>query len=481
MTLLVMLLSSPINMSILLVLLSVGAVLIVGDFVARFLRPEPPSFTERMPLALALGSGFVALGIFYFSFLNNRYAVLLTLGASVLIIAMYGRKLLADLKYLLSKSRYMEQKSGLLITFVPLWFLFGLAVAVATATDLGFDGLINWGFKAQVAFVQGGWESSYFTDPWKQFTHQDYPLLVPSLETWAYTFLRSVDEQSIKIIFPLFYLSLLSLFYGALRSRHSIIFSLLFVLLLGSTPYLASLAAPSGYADVPLMLYTFAAIVFIHRWMEGGKNSDLAVGALVSALGVWAKREGIIYWLFNLLAILTWVWLTRNRHAPNRASPIIFFLLPAAMIIAPWFAFLAYYRVPTSDFAFSMVSLAWNRLPIVAATAIKQFFDIGLWGGLWVLFFIFSFLRRNSFHNTPDTYVWLGAFLPFLLLEASFLFSVWEPFTEHLALASERLCLQQVPIAWYWLALQSSSLDSWLNWVLPATFRKGKSAPISEL
>ncbi len=457
------------------VVLSLVPVMIVGNLISWVLAPNHSSISERIALALALGSGAIALGLFYFSLLDSRYAMTLTIALVILVIAAYGGKFLAGSRHFPPSPYLQDKKIDRVIILATFLFLFTLSATVAITTDLGFDGLINWGFKAQAAFVQGGWASVYFTDPLKQFTHQDYPLLVPSLEAWAYSFMSRVDEHSLKVVFPLFYLCLLILFYGALRRRYSVRLCLLFVLLLGLTPYLASMAAPSGYADVPLMLYTFAAIVFIQRWMERAQNSDLVLGAILSALSVWVKREGIVYWLVNLAAIVVWLWVAKNRPARDRVRSFVVFLAPAAMILIPWFAFLAYYQVPASDFVLSISPTSWARLPVIAQNMLGQFFDFGLWGGLWVLFFVVSFSQWHSFRNAADLYVWLSAFVPLVLLELSFLFSVWDPFTDHLALASERLYLHEVPVVWYWLALQSAGLDDWLNQVTSLQFRENKT------
>lgn len=215
--------------------------------------------------------------------------------------------------------------------------------------DLGFDGWTNWEFKAHVVYAEGGWTANYFAFPWPEFIHRDYPLLLASLEAWAFVCLGQADESAIKIIFPLFYFCLILFFYATVRRISLNRIALLFSVLLGTTPYFASIAAPSGYADVLLMLYVFCAVVFIKRWFERGLESDLLIGAILAALGIWVKREGLIYWGFNGVALVCWLGLTRVLSVRERTRILLIFLLSAAVSIVPWFAFLRSFQIQTTD------------------------------------------------------------------------------------------------------------------------------------
>ncbi|OQZ00047.1 MAG: hypothetical protein B6D41_00430 [Chloroflexi bacterium UTCFX4] len=87
---------------------------------------------------------------------------------------------------------------------------------------------------------------------------------------------------------------------------------------------------------------------------------------------------------------------------------------------------------------------------------------VDFWGVLWINFFGLAVARFRAF-TFADGYVWASAVIPFVLLQLSFVFSIWTPFTHHLELASERLCLHGIAIAWYWIALQAGSLDDWFK------------------
>ena len=449
-------------MSYLIAFLSVIPLFVMGDSILSTLAPgRQRLLVERLALALGFGSGFIALVIFYASLLDARDGVLIAIAVSVFVIAM---RLRGFRRW--DKLPTCPTQRGILLSVVLGGLWLALLLAVAFSTHLGFDGVVIWGFKGKVAFIEGGWLPSFFTDAAWRVTHQDYPLLLPSLEAWVYTFLSQVDEQSVKVIFPLFYLGMLALFYSALRHAFSLLPSLFYTVLLGSVPYLASMAAVSGYADVPMMFFTLGAVIFLRRWMLEGACSDLAIGAILSAGAVWAKREGIVYWLVSCVAVVWHIAQQKNQDAIERTRLILHFTIPVALTIFPWFAFLIWYHIPNSDFA--SVSLGGfltnlDRLPVIASRLLAQMLAVGEWGILWVIFLAVSVWRWRRWLEPATVYVGMSVFLPLLMLSLSFVFSIWKPYTAHLDLALDRLLLQPVPIAWYFIAIQSEGLDQWLG------------------
>ncbi len=438
-------------------LAGLGSILLVGNLALDWMAPGERSGSERMALGFALGCGVVALLLFYLSLVYAPLALGLTILFVLTLVSLaYGKRLFVKRQLALRCTKFS------ILATTPIFLLSGLAALVALKTDLGFDGWTDWGFKARVVYVEGGWTANYFAFPWPEFIHRDYPLLVASLEAWAFAWLGQADEHAIKIIFPFFYFCLLLLFYSAVRKIGSSRIAMLFSVLLGTVPYLASIAAPSGYADVPLMLYVLGAVVFVRRWFERGNDSDLLIGAMLAALGVWVKREGIVYWGINFVAIAIWLALARSKSARVRVRSLLIFLLPAVGIIVPWFAFLSTFHIQATDFALVLDFTRWVRLPFIAVNTIRQFLAVDMWGGLWIIFFVLSVARLRS-SNFADGYVWVSAVIPFAVLQLSFLFSIWVPFTHHLELASERLCMHEIAIAWYWIALQSRGLDDWFS------------------
>ncbi|MBI4675645.1 MAG: hypothetical protein HY741_28710 [Chloroflexi bacterium] len=446
-------------MAVLITFLSLVLIALAGDALpCRFFPRRMYSLTEHAVLGLLLGSGFAAYVLFCSSLVAPRFGMAVTVIAVVAVSAVRVYQLQAALR---SDFKFVgfRRTLWLLLPF-GLWLV--ILAVVAFSTDLGFDGLVTWGLKAKSAFLYGGWDISYFTDPLRQVTHQDYPLLVPTLEAWAYTFLARVDEGAVKVIFIAYYAALLAIFYHALRREFSRLLCVIYTLLLALTPYLASMSAISGYADLPLMLFVFSAAVYFRKGLIENSPSTLGLGLILSALGVWVKREGMIFLVFNLGALAVYLlWMRRKA-----LQTTLIFAVPVVLVLAPWLGFLAFKQIPNSDFVAPSLQVFWqniDRLPIIAVSLFGQFIALGQWGLLWVLFFAISLARWRNLLAASNLYLWLGIVIPITAFSAAFVFSAWQPFTEHLELSMDRLVLQVTPLVWYFIALQLPELDGWLH------------------
>lgn len=460
-------------MAILLVLLSLVPILLVGNWLLSLLAGYESSRTwqEDVTLSLALGCGFVAYVLFLISQINHHLALNGTI-AITLLLALTRLFQIREGFRLAGRTMVWEKEQWhKLLLAAPLILLSFSVIAVSWASDLGFDGLVTWGFKAKLAFSEGGWPSAYFVDPWRQLSHPDYPLLVPSIEAWIYTFLGRVDEQAIKILFILYYLALLTLFYGLLKRRFTFHLSILYTTLLACTPYLASLAAVSGYVDVPLAFFLLGATAYLYRWLAQRENADLWLAAVMSALAIWVKREAIIYGLFNVTAVIVYllIWQRSKLIRQEILTNLFRFFLPGFILLLPWFIFLAWYQVPNSDFESISVTVAWrnlDRLQIIFGKLIDQYASLGRWGIAWIIWASVSIWRRPFLASPAQLYLWGSAFVPIMGLSALFIFSIFEPFDLHMDLALERLFLHAIPLAWYFVALQTTGLEGWLQQLL---------------
>lgn len=471
-------------MRVIIALLSLLPIFLGGDLFLDLLstRKVQRSGKERFTLAFILGGGITAYMLFLTSLLVHQLAMYVTI-AIIFLLA------LVNFYY---KRRVFQVGSGEQLTavrerpfslwwVVPLIFIGISVIAVSWVSDLGFDGLLTWGFKGKLAFGEGTWPVAYFVDPWRQLSHPDYPLLIPSIEAWIYTFLGLVDEQVVKLLFILCYFALLVLFWDLSEAHVSSSTSIFYTILLATTPYLASIAAVSGYVDVPLALYLLGATAYLHRWVKKGQDTDLLLGAVLSALAVWVKREGIVYWLFNAFTVVAYVlvWGHTALSWREKGNKLLRFFVPAALILLPWFGFLKWLQVPNSDFAPISITTLWEnraRVPIIVGKVVGQYVSFGRWGVAWVIWWLVTLGRWRQFSQPATLYLWSVAFFPVMGLSFVFVFSVWEPFTLHMDLSLERLFLHALPLAWYFMTRQTPGLEVWFRQLLRGK-RQAKKMP----
>ena len=149
--------------------------------------------------------------------------------------------------------------------------------------------------KARLIWQADAIPTGVYADPTRAVTLLTYPLLVPLLEAWLFTWVGAPDDRLAGLIVGLGgYAALLGLTVWVLKDRGA---SAL-VALLGAA-YLASMWALSGlaglvFADIPLAVFALLAATSLVRWLEAGQTTSLVVAALAGGALAWTKREGVV-------------------------------------------------------------------------------------------------------------------------------------------------------------------------------------------
>jgi hypothetical protein len=80
-----------------------------------------------------------------------------------------------------------------------------------------WDAISCWSLKGRAFFIDKSIIPFYISHQY-QFSHLSYPLYLPLTQTWIYLWLGRINENLVKIIFPIFYLSVLFIFYYLFRN-----------------------------------------------------------------------------------------------------------------------------------------------------------------------------------------------------------------------------------------------------------------------
>ncbi|MFO7678608.1 MAG: hypothetical protein R6X34_01015 [Chloroflexota bacterium] len=443
--------------------LSIFPVLLAGDLLVQlFNTPKTKSIWVRGPLAYGFGWGLVLLILLYTSWIFSQYALSITV-AFVFMLA------LTNLVLNRNKMRHTVGNIDLnfswqRITSILLLIFFSSLVCFASfKLDLGFDGIRVWGLKAKILFHEAYWS----TENLSWVSHPSYPLLVPVMQAWVYSFIGKVDVNIGKLPIVFSYLALISLFFGSVRYYLSTLLSLLFTFLLALTPQLVTVSAISGYADVTLAFYILSGILFLFFWFADRKVGNLFIGAMMLALTTTVKREGNIYWALSFCFLVLFVIFISKHPLKKNIQSVGIYLLPAVFVVMPWFVYLKLNNISNADFSpISLQGFITNtvQFPVIISSFLKQLFVyIPSWGILWWIFVFVTLTRWRSFRAFENVYLWGSAVLPIILLGFAFIYSDWEPLINHLAVSTERIVLHAAPLAWLFIALQTSDLDLWLK------------------
>src|SRR5262249_47433999 len=241
-------------------LAAIGLTMAAGLGLVVLLAPARLYSHEYVALSWLFGSMSVSFGLWLCSFFFHGLALQSAMSLLCLClgtIAFVRRKGHGSIR-LTTSDRVLW--ALLLVQFVAVFYC-------SFKHTLGWDGLLNWEFKARIAYESGGsLPSTYFADQERAFSHPEYPLGIPNLELWFYLWLGEANQFWIKAIFPLFYaagalllISLVERFSG--RRILALISGLLFFFV---PQFLVNPgAAVTGYADFPVAIYYLGAIGFL--------------------------------------------------------------------------------------------------------------------------------------------------------------------------------------------------------------------------
>lgn len=336
---------------------------------------------------------------------------------------------------------------------VALAILLGLEIALVFVLTfkhtLGWDGLVIWELKARYAYLNGGaLPSAYFSDATRVFSHPEYPLFLPMLETWIYFWIGEPDQYWVKLIFPIFYavgMLLLAQAGAAISGRRYL--GLIAANLFLFVPFLTRFAGGVvlGYVDVPFSIVYLAAFYFLLVFARDNSAGGLSIFLVLAALLPWVKREGAILWLVLAVCGAFTIW-RRRGILPALAS-----LLPGIGMIASWQIYLrAVHSRSAQEFlpvTLSTLSSNAHRLGPILRSLFKEMTAISHWNLLWFATLI-AFLCIMVRNRRREVWILITCtVLPIALYGGTYVFSAWSDYQHHVDSSLPRLLLHVAPLS----------------------------------
>ena len=343
------------------------------------------------------------------------------------------------------------------IVFMVLFALESIAMFwISFQQTLGWDGLTIWELKARYAFLNGGaLPSAYFSDVSRWFSHPEYPLLLPLTETWFYTWIGNCDQFWIKLIFPIWYVAAMPIMLRAgeeLSGRRWVGRMLVLVFPLLPCLHNAPGGFESGYADAPLAVIYVSAVFYLLRYMRDRSSESLALCIALASTLPWMKREGAILW--GAISICSALSILRQR---TRLWLVALSFLPGLCIIIAWKIFLgALHALPPRDFVAMRLDVLHSNLHHtmgILREVSKRMIQWHHWNIFWPMVALAGLCllwRRRS--RGVGVLFWL-LLAPLSGYCASYVFSAWPDYTQHIRTSATRLLIQISPIGWLLIAL----------------------------
>jgi hypothetical protein len=324
-------------------------------------------------------------------------------------------------------------------------------------TPLGWDGLFNFEIKARLIFENtpsGRFPMAYLSDATRAWSHPQYPLMLPFAEYWIYAWLGRVDQTAIKVLFPLFYLSLIALSCGTVRRITGSRLSLLTGVALGLLPPLTLLpGAVSGYAEVPLAAAFVGAVGFALIGLRTANTDAWILAGVLSAIATWTKAEGtLLACCLAVTGVAAHLWSTvRIGRAPMSFIPAASLICIPLAAVAPWVLVQQRYGIPSTDFlplTLGAVRENITRLGPIFGVLSRELLRPGHWGLIWpACAAAFGLVVANRRATENDWFLAGTVLLPLLAYQAIFMWSAWSDPVEHAALAVPRLLVPLAPVA----------------------------------
>ncbi|MFA4906269.1 MAG: hypothetical protein WC645_07175 [Candidatus Margulisiibacteriota bacterium] len=374
---------------------------------------------EKIAVGYLVGTGLMTLQMFCYSLLGIKFNLWGILLPWVAVLGLMIPRL--DYNNLRLKSR-LNFWEWLLTGAIGLKVLYVFYEALVKPV-VGWDALWNFSLRAKIFYFLGRIPLDRAHPYFLGGGMKQYPLHLPLLETFTYILQGGWNDALMKIIFPLYFLSMLVIFYYALRREQSRLVSLFFTFLLSTLPLLVY-HATIEYADFVVGVYFLAAVVYLYQFIRTKDTKMLILSAVLAALGAWVKDEGMIFYFIGFLLLVSSL-----KPATKVAVKIrygFYYLVPFILLVGPWIIFkqvfgLSVGNEPTFSLA-GMIS-GFTFHPETIPKVLEKMFLSGNWHllfGLWVLVIIFYF---KKIFTTEKKYILWSTVLAILFFTFLYVFT----------------------------------------------------------
>ena len=299
-------------------------------------------------LAVGIGLGLSSLVFFVWLSLGAPSAMFPVgeLGLLILLasVALYARKLRHSRTPLSVRGGFPAAPTNNSLLSLALWLSVGCAtiaflVQSVTSQQGGWDAWMTWNMHARAIFRGGDhWRDVLTGLP--DWSHPDYPLLVPGSVARMWTYMGRETPLAPASVAMLFTFATVGLLYSSLailRSRTHACLAVL--LLLGTKSFI--LHGASQYADVPFGFFLLATLVLLaltEVWPDD-RACLLVLAGVAVGLSAWTKNEGLLLLLAVLVGYGLVMVRARGWHTGLRDARAF------AIGLAPVFVMIVYFKI----------------------------------------------------------------------------------------------------------------------------------------
>lgn len=454
-------------MDILKLIISFLVAIIAGWNILFWLIRRDLSFSllEKAALSYIIGLGALTLQMFFYSLSGIKFSVFSLVVPHVFICVFNGFMFLKTAPKGAKFPKTKNEAFDIILLGGILFQAFHAFFKALIKPMDSFDSIGNFAFKAKLFFMQRHIPYELFLNKSIDIQHADHPLFIPLSEAWVCMFLGKWDDLLVKALFPMFFLALLAIFYFALRRVIGKRLALVSTFFLATIPHLLNYAA-IGYAEFALLMFYSASFLYIFLWVAYKReNKYLILASFLSIFAMWAKQEGVMFCLINVMMLSLFAILTRKDVKKFELRGIFYFMSIVLIFSLVWFGHLnmtglSHETINRETFKLSVFAKNLNRIPFILYEYEKHIFGPKKWNiSLLVFLAGLVFYFKTAFKG-HFKYITLSILLAFLGYTFVFIITPLE-IRYHLRTTGSRLLLHFLPIVVFWVGyLAKEILDA---------------------
>jgi hypothetical protein len=427
------------------------SMLCTGAAIAAAVRSRrPTSLTELAALMLTLGPGGLASLLLCISLCGlppGRIVIsIIGIASLTILIWLWRRKRLPRIAAPSPLSRAD-------LVSMPIVLVVAAALAYVLVISLGYplmewDSIVIWAFKSRVLYYSAltprPW---YFTDVRYNYSHLDYPLLMPMMLTAAFAMMHQFNEYLARLLFAVLFSGQLLLIYTGARLFLPRMQAMMITVL---TACCGMFIDQTVMATPEIILTAFIAgtTVYAIRWIDQRQTPDAIFAALFAVFAGLTKNEGL-----PLALITAGVMALFTLSAPpqrRRWKDLAVFCGIVGVGLGIWIVWRA--GLPHTDenypgqLRWSILSNNAGRVPLIVASGLKKMLAVSFWGGLWLLLPVMAGLGYRAWRNPRALALWCLLLAQLGVYVLVYTITPWD-LAELIRVSMDRLLMHAVPLA----------------------------------
>lgn len=444
--------------------------LLGNELISLALKGKKIDFFEK--IGLSYGAGIFLIGYYIlllgiFNIKPNFLNVFIPLVVLISILYIANKILNYTVSFSFPKRETISVLAKVFLFFLILKIVLTFSLTIIKPEQT-WDALERYGVIAKAAYFEGV-NSGFVRD----FIER-VPPVISLAQTYIFVIVGKWHEILGKTIFPLFYLSLLFIFYSNLRKFIPKKLGIIFTAFLAFFPFL-SYHATSGYYDLPQCFFYSISVLYLIRYIVSKDDEAFNVSLVFTIFSILIKRWGI--YLFSLNVILFAIAFFDSNFIKNdkRISwkKVALFVIIPLLFSLPWYYFInriPFFDLPEardllkttverSDTTPYLPSDSVNKIAIAFKQMYDRFFFRDTWNLLYFALIASIVFNFKQLFKRQYFYIFIAILLNMAIIYLYFISSP-QAFKWLLdGTVLNRVAMYHVPLALYFIALLFSSED----------------------